>query len=71
MKPNQMSLAFGRLLRERRISLGATQEELAEEVGISQAHVSKMETGMRLPTYATTRRLAKFLGMRWLQSVME
>lgn len=36
---------LGALVRERRLELGLTQVELAQAAGISQAHVSEIESG--------------------------
>lgn len=38
-------VALGRALRQRRIELGLTQDEIAEGLGISRTTVSKVERG--------------------------
>ncbi|WP_206503857.1 helix-turn-helix domain-containing protein [Streptomyces chrestomyceticus] len=39
--------AFGRRVRERRLSAGLSQEELAEAAGIHRTYVSSLERGQR------------------------
>jgi len=41
-----------------------TQKELSERTGITQADISKLESGNANPSLRTLRRLAKALGMR-------
>lgn len=53
---------FGRIIRERRIELGLTQEELAERIGesVRQSDVSRMERDyIILPAGDAWRRLPK------------
>lgn len=46
-----------------RLSLGVTQEELASQAGITQAALSRYESGMRAPTPEVLERLAECLGV--------
>lgn len=56
------------VVRERRQARGLTQEELAAQVGVTQAYVSSMEMGrVQLPNRAVRRRLARSLGMGHLE----
>jgi len=48
-----MRALVGRNVRQRRIALGMTQEELAEAAGVSQQYVSGLERGDRNPTILT------------------
>lgn len=52
---------FGIKIRQRRKTLGLTQEQLAEKIGIDNKHLSKIENGIHLPTYKTIRKLANTL----------
>jgi len=52
----------GRRVKKRRISLGLTQFQLADSVGMAQDHLSSIETGRRGNlTLDTLRRLSKGL----------
>jgi len=44
-------------------SLGKTLKDVAEEAGVSQVHLSKINTGERRPGWALANRLAKILNM--------
>jgi transcriptional regulator with XRE-family HTH domain len=54
---------FAERLRARRVTLGLTQLELAEEAGIAQPKISFLESGNRSPTLATMQKLAASLGV--------
>ncbi len=43
--------ALGKAIKERRLNLGLSQRELADEIGISQPALSKIETGMANITF--------------------
>ena len=62
MNPTRTSERFGARLRKMREAAGLTQEVFARKASITQAHLSKLETGKRLPEWNTTRRLSKMLG---------
>lgn len=49
-----MSDSIGKKLRALRVSLGLTQGQFAPLVGLSQAGVSKIESGARMPSRAAT-----------------
>ncbi len=49
----------GSILKGERYSTGMTQSELAEKLGVDQADISKMESGMRPVGKAMAKRLAK------------
>lgn len=50
-------------LRAYRAREGLTQRELADKVGISQPHLSEMETGKRLISKEMATRIADILGI--------
>lgn len=61
MKPNRLSMEFGRRLRRLRTDAGFSQERFAKLARLAQNHLSKLERGERLPSFHTMRRLAKAL----------
>lgn len=52
---------LSRHLRELRLKLGWSQEELAERMGSDRTYISDMERGMRNPSLKTLARLASTL----------
>ena len=52
-------MAFGKVLRKRRIAAGFTQEQLAHEAEMQRNYVSLMERGINQPTITTLLKLAK------------
>ena len=63
VKADQLALAFGRVLRERRLTAGLSQEQLALEADVDRTFVSLLERGGRQPTLSTLWRLAAALGV--------
>lgn len=55
-------MAFGKVLRRRRVAAGITQEGLAHEAELQRNYVSLMERGVNQPTITTLLKLAKPLG---------
>lgn len=47
-----------------RKSIGLTQKQLSEKTGISQADISKLESGNTNPSLRTLQRLASGMGMK-------
>lgn len=47
-----------------RKSTGMTQKQLAEKTGITQADISRLESGSGNPSLKTLQRLAEGMGMR-------
>ncbi len=54
---------LGKYISTRRKSLGFTQEELAEEIGVSKSAIAKWETDGGLPDRDNLKRLSKTLGI--------
>lgn len=48
-------------LRERRLELGLTQEQVADAAGTSHTAISRLETGAHMPQLTTLRRIAGVL----------
>lgn len=56
--------ALGSAVRQRRIELGLTQEQLALRAELHQRWISNVETGRRNPSYGSLIRLAAGLGLK-------
>ncbi len=56
-----IGLAFGKVLRQKRIESGLTQEQLAHEADIQRNYVSLIERGVHNPTIAILFKLAHAL----------
>ncbi|MFC0432100.1 tetratricopeptide repeat protein [Kutzneria buriramensis] len=55
--------AFGELLRDCRLSVGWTQDELASRSGVSAHSISVLEAGRRQPRLSSVSQLAEALGL--------
>lgn len=55
-------VVFGESVNYKRLSLGLTQEELANKIGIDQSDLSKIEKGIANPSIKMMSRIAKGLG---------
>lgn len=55
---------FGRVVRQRRLDLGLTQEAFADAAGIDRSHMSKVEGGKRNVTFLNILRIAHALNAR-------
>lgn len=60
---------FGRRLRDVRTKRGVTQEALAQLAGMSEAYISNMENGMKVPSLTTIIRLAVALDCKVMDLV--
>lgn len=58
-------------LRKKRAELHFTQEELAARAGTSQNHYSNIESGNRIPKIETLTNIAKVLGLRIEQLLLD
>lgn len=61
IEPTELSLALGRVIRDRRVELGLSQIELAQLARLSQSSVSRVETGHASPYMEDLARLADAL----------
>lgn len=52
-------------LRERRLELGLTQSALAQQAGVPQSEISRIESGAANPTLATVQSISEALGVRF------
>lgn len=62
---------YGELVREARIKIGLTQEELASQVGEKATVIKKIEHGELRPSIELARRLEKILRIRLLMPAEE
>lgn len=59
----ELSVAFGRVLRELRQEAGLTQEQLGFEADLRRTYVSILELGQQQPTLTTIIKLAQAFKM--------
>ncbi|MCK6478667.1 MAG: helix-turn-helix transcriptional regulator [Planctomycetes bacterium] len=59
--PSRPLQALGVSIRDRRKSLGVSQEKLAHAAGASQSYVSSLECGRRNPSFLSLLRIARAL----------
>ena len=57
---------IGRILKERRLQLGYTQEYAAEKAGISYSYYTKIERGQQLPSLEVAMVLSKPSACLWI-----
>jgi len=55
------TIVFGRVVRELRINLALTQDQLAERAGTERSHISALERAEKGPALATIFNLAEAL----------
>ena len=60
----QLTFGLGELMSSRRQELHMSQSELAEETGIPQADISRIECGHANPTLKTVEKLMSALNLR-------
>ena len=58
---NKIVELFGQRVRERRIELDYTQQELANLTGLSRSYIGEIETGRRNITLKNAAKIAKAL----------
>ncbi len=56
-------MSLGQRLRKRRQTLGLTQQELAEALGVTPQHISAIEQDKRTPSIPFLAKLAEELGV--------
>ena len=60
----EISNAFGKALRDRRLKAGLTQEQLGLEADLRRTFVSLLELGQQQPTLTTIFKLATALNIK-------
>ena len=58
------TINFSKKVKLARTSLDMTQESLAERIGVSTNHISKIERGLANPSLSTLNRLAGGMGLK-------
>ena len=58
------AIAFGQVVRERRLKLGLAQEELANLAQVERSHLGKIERGEHLPNLVMVLRIAHALNCK-------
>lgn len=61
--------ALGRVIRERRVSLGMSQEELADKSGLHRTYISDVERGIRNLTLGALWFIGNGLGLSLPQMI--
>ncbi len=62
--PNQIDISLGARLRDKRLSVGWSQEQLAQKLQIDSKDISAHETGAKRITADRLLRLSKVLGVK-------
>jgi transcriptional regulator with XRE-family HTH domain len=57
------AIAFGAAVRESRLKVGLSQEELASTAQVERSHMGKIERGEHMPNLVLILRLAKSLAV--------
>ena len=70
-RPTPTVARVATLLKERRITHGLSQAELAKKAGVSRAWIAKMETGHRHPDLDTIIRVASALDLEMGFTVLD
>lgn len=52
-------------LKEMRMALGLSTQQLAKKLGMSQSHYSMIEVGTRRPSVEKAKKIGKFLNFDW------
>ena len=60
----KLAIAFGAVVRARRLEIGISQEALSSLASIERSHMGKIERGEHLPNLALISRLAQALKIR-------
>ncbi|WP_346234544.1 helix-turn-helix transcriptional regulator [Lysinibacillus telephonicus] len=55
---------FGKILKERRVLLGYSQQEVAKKIGIERSYYSKIENGLR-PSVKVAQKISEVLDVDW------
>jgi len=56
-------MSLGKRIKERRKTLGLTQQQLAESLGVTPQHISVIEQDKRTPSLSSLARMAEQLGV--------
>lgn len=67
----ELSEAFGKVLKQRRVAAKLSQEKFAELCEIERTYVSFLERGLRQPSLDMTFRISKAFGISASELVQE
>lgn len=59
----KLAVAFGSIVREKRISIHLSQEDLAYSAQVERSHMGKIERGLHMPNLALILKLSKALSV--------
>lgn len=59
-----LAIAFGRVLQAKRLQVGLSQEQLAQQCNLDRTYISLLERGLRQPTISSLFSLSKVLGIK-------
>lgn len=62
-RPAEPEVQIARRVRSQRRTLGLTQQELAQELGVTHQHVSRIEGGHAVPSLELLVKLSRRLGV--------
>ncbi|MEO0452854.1 MAG: helix-turn-helix transcriptional regulator [Verrucomicrobiota bacterium] len=71
MQKRKLSIVFGKLLKEKRLKIGLSQELLAEKAEVHPTYIGLLERGKRSPSINVAARVAHALGTRLSKMVSE
>lgn len=60
-KTSPLSSAFGKAVKQTRLSKGWTQDDLAEKSGLDRSYISRIERGLKNPSLSVVWDLANYL----------
>ena len=63
MNQQKRLIELGKLIRERRLNAGMTQQELGTESGYDATYISMLERGRRNPPFLTLCTITRHLGV--------
>ncbi|TMS57276.1 helix-turn-helix transcriptional regulator [Imbroritus primus] len=61
-KKLKFAVSFGGVIRQKRTTLGLTQEELAEQLDVHVTVISRLERGASPPSFVTLMKVSEALG---------
>ena len=68
-KRNKEATLIGAKIKELRLINGLTQEELSEKIGIDNKRLSRIETGVAMPSLTIALALNKFFNFNFLELI--
>lgn len=71
VKKKTLLQKFGGIVREHRLRVGVSQEELADLAGLHRTYISLLERGLRNPSLEVLAKLADALGTTMAKLVVD